>query len=101
MVKSLPANAGDTRDNPWVEKILWRRKWQPTPVFLPGEAHGAEEPYTVHSAAKSQTRLKRLSTQGDTVMDQRFEFHQNVSVKALTIVVAVSGDGSFEEVIYV
>ena len=68
---------------------------------LPGESHGAEEPYTVHSAAKSQARLKRLSTQGDTVMDQRFEFHQNVSVKALTIVVAVSGDGNFEEVIYV
>ena len=23
----------------WVEKIPWRRKWQPTPVFLPGESH--------------------------------------------------------------
>ena len=23
-----------------VGKILWRRKWQPTPVFLPGESHG-------------------------------------------------------------
>ena len=22
--------------NPWVRKISWRRKWQPTPVFLPG-----------------------------------------------------------------
>ena len=28
------------RFNPWVEKIPWRRKWQPTPVFLPGEPHG-------------------------------------------------------------
>ena len=26
--------------DPWVRKILWRRKWQLTPVFLPGEAHG-------------------------------------------------------------
>ena len=26
--------------NPWVEKIPWRRKWQPAPVFLPGESHG-------------------------------------------------------------
>ena len=26
--------------SPWVRKILWRRKWQPTPVFLPGESHG-------------------------------------------------------------
>ena len=26
--------------NPWVRKIPWRRKWQPTPVFLPGKSHG-------------------------------------------------------------
>ena len=25
---------------PWVEKIPWRRAWQPTPVLLPGESHG-------------------------------------------------------------
>ena len=54
MVKKLPANAGDARDrirslgleDPLEEEIathssiLWRRKWQPTPVFLPGEFHG-------------------------------------------------------------
>ena len=27
------------RFNPWVKKTPWRRKWQPTPVFLPGEFH--------------------------------------------------------------
>ena len=26
--------------NPWVGKIPWRRAWQPTAVFLPGESHG-------------------------------------------------------------
>ena len=26
--------------DPWVRKILWRRAWQLTPVFLPGESHG-------------------------------------------------------------
>ena len=26
--------------SPWVGKIPWRRKWQPTLVFLPGESHG-------------------------------------------------------------
>ena len=26
--------------NPWDGKIPWRRAWQPTPVFLPGEYHG-------------------------------------------------------------
>ena len=28
------------RFDPWVRKITWRRKWQPTPVFLPGESYG-------------------------------------------------------------
>ena len=26
--------------NPWVEKMPWRRRWLPTPVFLPGKSHG-------------------------------------------------------------
>ena len=30
--------------NPWVGKIPWRRAWQPTPVFLPGESPRSEEP---------------------------------------------------------
>ena len=29
-----------TQVHPWVRKIPWRRAWQPTPVFLPGESHG-------------------------------------------------------------
>ena len=28
------------RFDSWVRKIPWRRKWQPTPVLLPGESHG-------------------------------------------------------------
>ena len=28
------------RVDPWVRKIPWRRKWRPTPVFLPGKSHG-------------------------------------------------------------
>ena len=42
-VKNPPANAGDVRDMgliPGSKKIPWRRAWQPTPVFLPGESHG-------------------------------------------------------------
>ena len=39
MVRNLPAV-----QETWVRslggKILWRREWQPTPVFLPGELHG-------------------------------------------------------------
>ena len=43
VVKNLPASAGDAGDarfDPWVGKISWRRKWQPTPVFFSGESHG-------------------------------------------------------------
>ena len=41
VVKNSPTNAGDIRPgfDPWVGKIPWRRAWQPTPVFLPGESH--------------------------------------------------------------
>ena len=28
------------RFDPWIGKIPWRRAWQPTPVFLPGESQG-------------------------------------------------------------
>ena len=27
------------RFDPWVGELPWRRKWQPTPVFLPGKFH--------------------------------------------------------------
>ena len=42
VVNNLPASAGDIRPgfDPWDGKIPWRRAWQPTPVFLPGESHG-------------------------------------------------------------
>ena len=38
-IKNLPSMQ-ETRFDPWVGKIRWRRKRQPTPVFLPGESHG-------------------------------------------------------------
>ena len=31
------------RFNPWVRKISWSKKWQPTPVFLPGKFHGQKD----------------------------------------------------------
>ena len=39
MVKNLPAMQ-ETKFDPWVRKIHWRREWLPTSVFLPGEFHG-------------------------------------------------------------
>ena len=43
--------------DPWVGKISWRRAWQSTPVFLPGESHG-------------QRSLEGYSPQGRTVSAQ-------------------------------
>ena len=41
------------RFNPWVKKIPWRRKWQPTPVFLPGKSNGQRSWWsTVHGVAE-------------------------------------------------
>ena len=40
--------------NPWVGKISWRRKWKPTPIFLPGQRRAWWA--TVHRVAKSWTR---------------------------------------------
>ena len=59
VVKNPPAKAGDVRRHgfdPWVGKIPWRRKWQPTPVFLPGESQG-------------QRSLAGYCTQGHTEID--------------------------------
>ena len=37
----------------------WRRKWQPTPVFLPGESQGRGAWWAaLYGVAQSQTRLK-------------------------------------------
>ena len=53
-----PANAGDAGSIPWVRKIPWRREWQPTPVFSPGQSHEQRvlEGYGPWNH-KSQTRL--------------------------------------------
>ena len=38
--ESVCLQCGRPGFNPWVGKIPVRRKWQPTPVLLPGESHG-------------------------------------------------------------
>ena len=43
--------------DPWIRKIPWRRKWLPTPVFLPGESHRQRSLATLHGVAKSWARL--------------------------------------------
>ena len=42
--------------DPWVGKIHWRRKWQLTPVFVPGKSKWAEEPSRLQSMRLQRVR---------------------------------------------
>jgi len=60
-VRNLPDNARDAGDRSSVSvwKIPWRRKWQPTPVFLPGKPHGqrslvGHSPYGHNESEKTE-----------------------------------------------
>ena len=57
MVKNLPPRQ-ETWFDPWVGKVPWRRKWQPTAVFLPGKSMDRRAwQATAHGVGKSQTQL--------------------------------------------
>ena len=60
----------------WVQflgqKIPWRRKWQPTPVFLPGESHG-------------QRNLEGYSPWGRTESDNRSDLACTLSTDTMTV----------------
>ena len=47
-----------------LKSTFWRREWQPTLVFLPGEPHGQRRAWwaTVYGVAQSRTRLSQLSS---------------------------------------
>ena len=46
----------------------WRRKWQPTPVFLPGESQGRGAWWAaVYGVVQSWTRLKQLSSSSSSI----------------------------------
>ena len=58
MVKNPPADAGrnigDEGSIPGLVRSPWRRAWQPTPVFRPGESHGQRSLVTWTQAVGSQ-----------------------------------------------
>ena len=62
MVKHLPAMR-EIQVRSLGREDPWRRKWQPTPVFLPGESHGRRslKGYRPPGVAKSQTQLSYIT----------------------------------------
>ena len=62
--KNLSANARRHKRHgfdPRVEKIPWRRAWQPTPVFLPGESHGQRSFGGLQSTGLQRVRYMHVS----------------------------------------
>ena len=66
----------------WVWKILWRRKWQPTPVLLPGKSRGQRSlgGATVHEVAKSWTRLTDWECTHTCKQHTRFPHYWNTLI---------------------
>ena len=63
--------------------MQWRSKWQPTPVFLPGESQGRWSLVgCCYGVAQSQTRLKRLSSSSSRDLFKKIKRYQgNISCK--------------------
>ena len=77
-----------------VGKILWKRKWQPTPVFLPGKSHGRRSlVVTVYGVTKSRTQLSNFTyiCCNIQIREHYFQKHEisNVS-KGILMIVAQS-----------
>ena len=68
--------------SPWVRKIPWRRKWQPTPVFLPGKFHGQRSLVSMVSpwCCKSWTQLKQLSTHACVCVYTHTHTHTHIRI---------------------
>ena len=64
--------------NPWVGKILWRRKWQPTSVYLPGKSHGqrSQASYSPWGHKKSDMTLWLKTTNNSLVWLAKIPFIQ-------------------------
>ena len=55
----------------------WRRKWQPIPVFLPGESQGGEAWWAAdYGVAQSQTWWRDLAAAGKTTRPFRYDLNQ-------------------------
>ena len=69
-VKASAFNVGDLGSIPGLGRPPWRRKWQPTPIFLSGESHGRRSLVGYSPwVAKSWTRLSDFTFTFTTVYE--------------------------------
>ena len=61
----------------WVGKIAWRKAWQPTPVFLPGEFHrqwslAGYSPWSLKELDTTETTEHARTTQAEDILSLKF-----------------------------
>ena len=83
VVKKPPEKYRRCRFDLWVGNIPWRRKQQPTPVFLPGKSHGDRGPWrnTVHGVTKELDMTKRLNNSNNMRVIPRKDKDANSNIR--------------------
>ena len=84
--------------DPWVGKIPWRRKWQPTPVLLPGESHGQRSlvgysPWS-HKESDMTEQLHSLMVK-NIYLEKLFWFSESNRVANWFLCTFISTDNAF------
>ena len=68
---SLSLSSAFSKTSLNIRKFPWRRKWHPTPVFLPGKSHGGRSPVGYspwgHKESNTTERLHFTSLQRESV----------------------------------
>ena len=93
VVKNLPAKAGDARDlgsTPGSGRSPWIRKWQPTPVFLPGKYHGQRNLMDYSPRGHKRVRHNWAIEQTHTHCDYRLNMHCSSSKCMVSALVSFS-----------
>ena len=84
VVKNMLANERRCRRqgfDPWVRKILWRRKWRPVSVFLSGKPHGrTTKQATIHRVAESDTTEHANTYLTPRVKESMWKFCKYISI---------------------
>ena len=95
--KESPYNVGDLGSIPGLGKLPWRRAWQPTPVFLPGESLWTEEPGGLQfiGVANSWTKLTSQAQQSTFTSTHVWRVHKRLQRAR----VSEAGDGLMKSMV--
>ena len=88
-------SVGDPGFDPWVGKIPWRRKWQPTPVLLPGKSHG--QAMGLHGGAMGSLKVGHDWVASLSFFLQNFVHKALCSINTRDMVLSLGQEDPLEE----